>query len=42
MTFPNWSPACHRVLVVRQGRDHPTPSESDDVNVDLILERMAA
>jgi simple sugar transport system ATP-binding protein len=38
---PELVAACHRVLVVRQGRISHT-LESDDINVDLILERMAA
>jgi simple sugar transport system ATP-binding protein len=38
---PELVAACHRVLVVRQGRISHT-LESDDINVDVILERMAA
>lgn len=38
---PELVAACHRVLVVRQGRISHT-LERDDVNVELILQRMAA
>jgi simple sugar transport system ATP-binding protein len=38
---PELVAACHRVLVVRQGRIAHL-LDGDDVNVDLILERMAA
>jgi len=38
---PELVAACHRVLVVRQGRISHT-LEGDDISVDVILERMAA
>jgi simple sugar transport system ATP-binding protein len=38
---PELVAACHRVLVIRQGRISHT-LEDDDIDVDVILERMAA